>query len=118
MAVTNSFQTFVLEQLSRAVPAIRARRMFGGVGIYANDLFFALIADDAVYFKTDEATQKEFESRGMGPFRPSGDEGGSMRYHQLPEDVLENPEALGVWANKAIAVARQVKSRPSRRRAT
>jgi DNA transformation protein len=118
MAVTNSFQTFVLEQLSRALPAIRARRMFGGVGIYAADLFFALIDDDAVYFKTDAATREEFESRGMGPFRPSGAGGETMMYYQLPEDVLENPESLRTWADKAIAVARRAKARPSRRRPT
>ncbi len=116
MAVTNSFRTFVLEQLSRAVPGIRGRPMFGGVGIYASDLFFALIADDAVYFKTDATTQTEFESRGMVPFRPSGNGGETMKYHQLPEDVLENPETLSVWANRAIAVARKAKARPSRRR--
>ena len=116
MAVTHSFRTFVLEQLSRAVPAIRAKGMFGGVGIYSGDLFFAIIDDDAVYFKTNAATQPEFESRGMGPFRPSGAGGETMNYHQLPEDVLENPDALRVWADKAIAVARQAKAKPSRRR--
>src|SRR5258708_1236219 len=100
MAVSNSFQIFVLEQLKRAVPAIRGRGMFGGVGIYANDLFFAIIADDAVYLKTDAATRPDFESLGMAPFRPSGDGGGAMMYHQLPEDVLENPDTLRVWAYK------------------
>jgi DNA transformation protein len=31
--------------------------MFGGVGIYSGDLFFALIADDTVYFKADDSTR-------------------------------------------------------------
>jgi DNA transformation protein len=91
--------------------------MFGGVGIYSGELFFALIADDTVYFKTDESTRHEFEARGMGPFRPFGDDGGTMQYYQLPEDLLEDPDALRPWAEKAVAIARQQKRRgPSRRR--
>jgi DNA transformation protein and related proteins len=117
MAVRSSFQILVLDQLSRAIPGIRARSMFGGVGIYSGQLFFALIADDTLYFKVDESTRPDFEARGMGPFRPFGDEGGTMKYYQLPEDLLEDPEALRPWAEKAVEIARQSKARrPSRRR--
>lgn len=117
MAVRSSFQILVLDQLSRAIPGIRARSMFGGVGIYSGQLFFALIADDVLYFKVDESTRPDYEARGMGPFRPFGDEGGTMKYYQLPEDLLEDPEALRPWAEKAVAIAGQKKARrPSRRR--
>jgi DNA transformation protein and related proteins len=106
VAVSASFQALVLEQLRRAVPGIRARRMFGGVGIYSGELFFALIADDTVYLKTDATTRQEFEARGMGPFHP-GEGHVAMQYHQLPEDVLEDPDLLRVWADRALAIARQ-----------
>ena len=43
MAVSSGYQTFVLDQLGRVLPTVRARRMFGGVGLYAGELFFALI---------------------------------------------------------------------------
>ena len=85
--------------------------MFGGVGLYSGELFFALIADDTLYFKADESTRPEFEARGMGPFRPFGDEGGTMQYYQVPEDLLEDPEALRPWAEKAVDVARRKKGR-------
>ncbi len=98
------------------MPRIRARPMFGGVGIYSGDVFFALIADDTLYFKVDDSTRSDFEARGMGPFRPFGDAGGTMQYYQLPEDLLEDPEALRPWAEKAVAIARQNKSRRSPRR--
>lgn len=117
MAVSASFQIMVLDQLSKAVSGIRARPMFGGVGIYSGDCFFALIADDTVYFKVDASTRPDFEARGMGPFRPFGDDGATMTYYQLPEDLLEDPEVLRPWAEKAVAIARQGKARrPSRRR--
>jgi DNA transformation protein and related proteins len=117
VSVNSSFQALVLDQLGRVMPGIRARPMFGGVGIYSGEIFFALIADDTVYFKVDESTRADFEARGMGPFRPFGDEGGTMKYYQLPEEILEDPEALRPWSEKAVAVARQAKvRRPSRRR--
>jgi DNA transformation protein and related proteins len=114
MAVKSSFQILVLDQLSRAIPGIRSRARFGGVGIYAGDLFFALIADDVLYFKVDESTRPDFEARGMEPFRPFGEDGGTMKYYQLPEDVLEDPEELRPWAEKAVAIAGQKKTRRRR----
>lgn len=98
------------------MPRIRARPMFGGIGIYSGELFFALIADDTVYFKVDASTRSDFEARGMGPFRPFGDDGGTMKYYQLPDDLLEDPDALRPWAEKAVAIARQNKARRSSRR--
>jgi DNA transformation protein len=112
VSVSSSFQVLVLDQLTRAIPRIRARPMFGGVGIYSGDLFFALIADDTVYFKVDDSTRPDFVARGMGPFRPFGDDGGTMQYYQLPEDLLEDPDALRPWAEKAVAIAR---AKPKRR---
>src|SRR5262245_43800172 len=112
MAVTDSFKTFVVEQLSRVVPAVRAKRMFGGVGLYAADVFCALIDDDIVYFKTDTVTRPDFESLGMPAFRPMGDDAPSMNYHQLPDDVLESTENLRAWAERAIAAAQRAKKRP------
>jgi DNA transformation protein and related proteins len=114
MAVSSSFRLLVLDQLKRAIPGIRARSMFGGVGIYSGQFFFALIADDTLYFKVDASTRRDFEARGMGPFRPFGDDGGTMKYYQLPEDLLEDPDALRLWAEKAVAVARQSKRRRDR----
>ena len=105
MPVSPSFQTFVVDQLSRVVPQARARRMFGGVGIYSGKVFFALIADDTLYFKVDDSNQADFEARQMGPFRPYGYEGEVMQYYQVPDDLLEDVEALRPWVEKALAVA-------------
>lgn len=116
MAVGDSYRTFVLEQLGRAVPRVRARNMFGGVGIYSGDLFFALIADDTLYFKVDDSNRPDFEARGMGPFLPFGEERDKMQYYQVPADLLEDPEALRPWAEKSITVAAKKKSKKPRKR--
>lgn len=90
--------------------------MFGGVGIYSGDIFFALIADDTLYFKVDDANRADFEARGMGPFRPYGETGEVMQYYQVPEDLLEDADALRPWAEGAIAAARRKKTRARRGR--
>lgn len=115
MSVSPSFRTFVLDQLARGVRGVRGRNMFGGVGIYAGEFFFALIADDTLYFKVDQSNRPDFEARGMGPFRPYGADEEAMHYYSVPDDLLEDPEALGVWAERAILVARGAKGKRPRR---
>ena len=105
MAVSQSYREFVLEQLGRATP-VNGKSMFGGVGIYAGGLFFALIAEDRLYFKVDDATRPDFEQRGMEPFRPFGEDS-AMGYYEVPADVVEDVEQLEHWARKAIDVAVQ-----------
>jgi DNA transformation protein len=116
MSVSPSFRTFVLEQLGRGVQGIRGKTMFGGVGIYAGELFFALIAEDALYFKVDDSNRSDFEARGMSAFRPYREHDEVMSYYQVPGELLEAPEELGVWAEKAVEVARRSTARASRPR--
>jgi DNA transformation protein len=116
MSVSDSFRAFALEQLQRTVPDVRARSMFGGVGVYAGDLFFGLMDDDILYFKVDDSNRGRFEERGMGPFRPYGDGGEVMQYYEVPADVLEDVDLLASWVEASVAVARKAKRGRSRRR--
>lgn len=112
MSVSPEYRAYVLEQLGRIVP-VTARNMFGGVGIYTNGLFFALMDDDTLYFKVDDGNRAAFEAIGSGPFRPYGDER-AMQYYELPADLLEDSETLRQWVNGATEAARR--ARASRRR--
>lgn len=106
--VTDDFRDFALEQLRRATPAaITHRAMFGGVGVYADGLIFALMDDDVVYFKVDDGNRADFEARRMGPFLPYGDPDRPSSYCQLPEDVLEEPGELTKWVERALDAARR-----------
>ena len=109
MSVTESFHTFVLEQLGRCASGIRGRSMFGAVGIYARNLFFALLADDTLYLKVDDTTRPSFVARGLKPFRPYGEGGEEMQYYEVPAEVLEDIEALRPWVEAAIAVGRRAR---------
>jgi len=115
MAVSPSFRAFILDQLSRAADRIRARSMFGGVGIYAGELFFALIDDDAVYFKVDDSNRPDFEVRGMHAFQPYGEGGEVMQYYRVPDELFEDPDALRPWVEKALAVAGRKRRKRARR---
>ena len=117
MAVTPSFRTFVLDQLGRVLPNVRSKSMFGGVGIYSEATFFALIADDVLYLKVDDLTRADFVARGLGPFRPFGETGETMQYYAVPAELLEDPEALEPWVEKALAAAhRKRRGKVPRRR--
>jgi DNA transformation protein len=116
MSVSDSFRAFALEQLQRTIPDVRARSMFGGVGVYAGDLFFGLMDDDILYFKVDDSNRGRFEERGMGPFRPYGDGGEVMQYYEVPADVLEDVNLLASWVEASVAVAKKARRGRSRRR--
>jgi DNA transformation protein len=117
MPVTNGFVEFVLEQLDPIGP-ITPKRMFGGVGLYAGDLFFALIAGDVLYLKADVSTRGELEAAGARPFQPYPDRrGGTMQYYSVSAAILEDSDELIAWAKKSVAVARVQGARaPARRR--
>lgn len=104
----------LIERLARVVP-IRTRRMFGGVGIYAGEHFFALIASDVLYLKVDERNRADFEARGMGAFQPFPDRPAKLLYYELPADVLDDPRRLRPWVEKALAAARDKAGRAPRR---
>ncbi len=107
MAVTEAFRAYVEEQLGRVAP-VTTKKMFGGLGIYAEGLFFALAADNVIYFKAGEENLADFQARGCQPFRPY-DDGRAMKYYEVPGDVLEDVELLEGWMGKAISVARAAK---------
>ena len=79
--------------------------MFGALGIYAGDAFFALADRDRLYLKADDQTREQFARQGWEPFRPFGDDGMVMQYYEVPLEVIENVERLGPWAELALAAA-------------
>lgn len=105
VAKENEFVEYVLELLGPLGP-VKAKAMFGGFGIYRNNLMFGLIADETLYLKADEKTRPEFEAKGLPPFTyEKKGKKYSMSYYQAPEEALEDPEEMAVWAEKAYGAA-------------
>ncbi len=96
----DSFKDFVLDQLQE-LKDIDARRMFGGYGLYQDELFFGIIFKGGLYFKTDETTVPDYKERKMKPFRPNARQT-LKSYYQVPVEIIEDRDQLARWAEKAI----------------
>jgi DNA transformation protein and related proteins len=105
VAVDKDYLAWVLEQLSGA-GGISIRRMFGAIGLYRGDVFFAIISDGSLYFKVGDSNRAEYDSRHMPRFRPYRDRPElSMTYYEVPADVIEDPEECVAWALRSVAAA-------------
>jgi DNA transformation protein len=101
----DSFKEFVLDQLS-ALPDVRAKAMFGAHGLYSGEHFFGILDEGRLFFKTDAKSQADYMARGMGPFTyESKGKVMTMSYHEVPPEVLDQPQELADWARKAIVIA-------------
>ena len=114
MRVSAGFRDFVLDQLA-GLDSLRARALFGGVGLYAADVFFGILAADVLFFKVDDTNRREYETAGSSPFKPYADRAITMPYYNVPIVVLEDAVALGEWAARAVAVAKTAKRAKLRR---
>jgi DNA transformation protein and related proteins len=93
-------------ELLAPLGAVRARRMFGGHGLYIDDLFVALIAFERLYLKIDAQTQPAFSAAGCEPFVYDGKgKPITMSYWTVPAEAMESPALMQPWARQAIEAA-------------
>ncbi|NJO34371.1 MAG: TfoX/Sxy family protein [Rhodospirillales bacterium] len=106
MAVSPSFIDFAKETFA-PFGEITVKRMFGGAGVYCDGLFFAILADEAVFLKVDDATRGEFEGAGLEAFVFEMKDGssGTMNYHNAPDALYDDTEALRHWTTLALDAA-------------
>ena len=86
---------------------VEVRRLFGGAGIYAEGVMFALVSDGVIYLKTDEHNAPAFEREQLEPFTYATSAGrrGVMSYRRMPDRLYDEPDELAVWARNALAAA-------------
>lgn len=104
-----------LEEVFEGFGEIRARRMFGGYGIYHDGVMFGLVTDDTLYLKADEKTADLFEKRGLAQFEY--DKAGrivKMSYYLAPEEIFDSQEDATLWAKRAYEAAIRAKARGKR----
>jgi TfoX/Sxy family transcriptional regulator of competence genes len=115
-------EAFVEDLLTRLAPLgeLRAQRMFDGIGLYCDELFFGLIDDGVLFFKVDAESAKAYRAAGSGPFQPFPDrplpDKGLGGYYEVPLGVQERDEELCRWARRALEVARSAGVRKRGRR--
>jgi DNA transformation protein len=105
MAHANEFVAFALEQMA-VIGKPRARAMFGGYGLYQDEIMFAIIVDDRLYFRADATTKADFEAKRLKPFTyESRGKRVAMQYYEAPPEVFDEAEAMRAWAGKALGCA-------------
>ncbi len=95
---------FVEEILKKLEPygPIKARSMFGGYGIYYENVMFASIYQNTLYFRIDEYNSddyvryrsKQFIYEGAGKYM-------MLPYLELPQEILEDADLLPEWIKKS-----------------
>ena len=96
---------------------VRARRMFGGHGLYCDERMCGLIANDVLYLKTDDGNRARFVERELEPFiyvkrgTPM-----ALSYWQAPAEALEDGTELAEWLESARQAAVRAAARKSRGR--
>jgi DNA transformation protein len=114
-------------ELLASLGAVRSRRMFGGHGIYIDDLFMALVASDVLYLKVGDDSRPLFQVAGCRPFVYDAKSGSvALGYWSAPPEAMESPALMQPWARLALqaaleaANARMIKRRsvavPAKRR--
>lgn len=76
MASSPELVAYVVEQLGGEAEGIVSRKMFGEYGLYKLGKFYALICDDAFYFKPTAAGRALLEARGLCKEAPPYDGAG------------------------------------------
>ena len=115
---TPPFVSHCLELL-QPLGAVRAKRMFGGWGVYADEVFIAVIGDERLFLKVSAESRPAFEAAGCEPFDFDVKNGSiAMSYWSAPADAMDCAALMAPWARRAMAaalLARAVKPRRAAR---
>jgi DNA transformation protein and related proteins len=96
----------IVELFANFGPVV-VRRMFGGGGIYADGLMFAIVTDGVIYLKADAQTIPAFEEEGLKPFTyaAKGRKQISLSYWRMPDRLYDDADELARWAREAVMAA-------------
>ena len=88
--------------------------MFGGHGIYADGLIFAVEIRGELYLKGDTETSAALEQAGARRWTYThAKKPGSivaMPFWLMPADAMDDPDDLRRWCREALAAARRLKT--------
>lgn len=106
----------LLREVLECAGVFKARAMFGGHGLYLDGVFFAILDDGALYFKTSQETRSSFDAENMPSFTYQTKTGmqALATYRRVPERLFDETDELAAWARDAVRAARTaaVKKKP------
>ena len=99
-------------QLLTPLGRVSARAMFGGYGLYCDGVFFAIVLDEEVYLKADDASRAEFERAGCEIFSyQRRGKRATLNFYRAPAEALDAAPLMLPWAKSALACALRARGR-------
>lgn len=99
-----------LRDLFSGLGDITIRRMFGGQGIYHQDVIIAVVVDGELLLKADAETNPAFDDAGCEPWTYAGKSRPvRMPYWSVPQDAFDDPAEFVPWARLAFAAGLRAK---------
>lgn len=101
-----------IRDIFQAFGPVQIRRMFGGQGVYRDELMFALEAYGELYLKADAESDGVFRELGSRPFTYVSKDGRTtvMSYWLMPESALDDSDEAAELARLALEAARRSKA--------
>jgi DNA transformation protein len=117
--LSDGYGTYLLDELE-PLGQISLRRMFSGQGLFLDGRMIGILFDDVLYLKVDARNRPDFEAAGSEPFvyERMGREV-ALSFWRLPDEIIEDGDALRVWAlkSKAASIATGQAKPPKRKTA-
>jgi DNA transformation protein len=109
MVASDSFAEFLREQLA-PLGRVEMRRMFGKTGVFCDGFMLAMVRDNTLYFRVDDANRADFKEAESIPPLNYEKRGGTidLSFWRAPERLFDEPDELVTWARAALAAARRV----------
>ena len=105
MAARDDFASYCAELLAALGP-VRVKRMFGGHGLYVDDVFIAIAHGETLYLKADGETRQRFAQAGCSEFTyRSHGHTRSLGYWSAPVEAMDSPALMRPWAQLAMEAA-------------
>ena len=108
MAISDEQIAFV-QDLFESLGQVSIRKMFGGLGVYLDGTIFAIVMSDGdLKLKGAGSMPTVFEDAGWAPWTYTRKDGASssMPYWKIPEELLDDPQEVCAWAQRALAELR------------
>jgi DNA transformation protein len=109
MVASDSFAEFLREQLA-PLGRVEMRRMFGKTGVFCDGFMLAMVRDNTLYFRVDDANRADFKEAESIPPLNYEKRGGTidLSFWRAPERLFDESDELVTWARAALAAARRV----------
>jgi DNA transformation protein and related proteins len=97
-----------LKELFKPFGGVTVKRMFGGAGVYAEGLCFAIEQDGEVFLKVDAESEPTFSAVGSWPFvYTARGKPVTLSFRRLPAIAHDESDELRRWASLGFEAARR-----------